>query len=65
MCDCHEILALLKGSSLLAGNKKACLQVLGDAIPSYVSFFFFFLSSWLLVLNRINSVIAKNHKWDQ
>lgn len=42
MCDCHEILALLKGSSLLAGNKKACLQVLGDAIPSYVSFFFFF-----------------------
>lgn len=39
MCDCHEILALLKGSSLLAGNKKACLQVLGDAIPSYVSFF--------------------------
>lgn len=41
MCDCHEILALLKGSSLLAGNKKACLQVLGDAIPSYVSFFFF------------------------
>lgn len=63
MCDCHEILALLKGSSLLAGNKKACLQVLGDAIP-YVSFFFF-LSSWLLVLNRINSVIAKNRKWDQ
>lgn len=63
MCDCHEILALLKGSSLLAGNKKACLQVLGDAIPSYVSFFF--LSSWLLVLNRINSVIAKNRKWDQ
>lgn len=64
MCDCHEILALLKGSSLLAGNKKACLQVLGDAIPSYVSFFFN-LSSWLLVLNRINSVIAKNRKWDQ
>lgn len=64
MCDCHEILALLKGSSLLAGNKKACLQVLGDAIPSYVSFFLN-LSSWLLVLNRINSVIAKNRKWDQ
>lgn len=62
MCDCHEILAQLKGSSLLAGNKKACLQVLGDAIPSYVSFF---LSSWLLVLNRINSVIAKHRKWDQ